>query len=125
MNAGDTFRFSYSLHLWVVVSDPRPDPDSVLLVSFTSNKSWQDQACVLQPGDHRYISKETVLYYAKAKLMTDADLDAMLAAGELTLDDPVSTAILARIREGGGTSRDVGVVSRAGDVARANHGCPR
>lgn len=105
MNAGDTFRFSYSLHLWVVVSEPRLDADNVLLVSFTSNKSWQDQSCILGPGDHRYLTKETVFYYAKAKLMTDVELDAMLAAGELTLDDPVSTAVLGRIREGAARSR--------------------
>jgi hypothetical protein len=100
VNAGDTFKFSFSMHLWIVVSDPQIDADEVLLVSFTSNKSWQDQACVLRPGDHRFLVKETVLYYAKAKVLSNSELDALLAAGDLVLDDPVTSEVLARIREG-------------------------
>jgi len=95
------------MHVWVVISDPQLNSDSVLLVSFTSNKCWQDQSCVLQPGDHPYLTKETVLFYAKAKLMPDVELDSMLAAGEIMLDDPLNAKVLAAIREGARISKRI------------------
>lgn len=77
----------------------------VLVVNFTSQKHWQDQSCVLYPGDHFRIDLETVMYYAKSKIETNGDLDAQLASGRILLyDKPVTADILDRIRQGAAIS---------------------
>ena len=100
MNAGDTYRREGSSHVYVVVSDPALDGENVVVVNFTSNKAWQDQSCLLMLGEHPFITEETVLFYAKARIHCNRELDTALASGRLTLHDPVSDAVLAKIRAG-------------------------
>jgi hypothetical protein len=50
MDAGDTFRFGLG-HLYIVISDPHLDPESVVIVNMTTDRGG-DQSCVLLPGDH-------------------------------------------------------------------------
>lgn len=100
MSPGDTFRFQHGTHLLLVLSDPEIDPDHVLIASITSNMPDKDQACVLRTGDHRFLRKESVVHYGLAKVYADRFLNQELAAGRLTLDEPLSLDILMRAREG-------------------------
>ena len=102
MNAGDTYRREAGAHLWVVISDPRIDQHSVLVVNVTSmrGKHWGDTTCVLQPGDHPFIKRPSLLLYAAARLHANAALDRELSAGRIQLQEPVSAEVLTRIREG-------------------------
>ena len=73
MDAGETLFFSHSEHLWVVISDPVQDKERVLLVNFSSVKEGVplDSACVLLPGEHPYISKDTFVYYRHAQVLSN------------------------------------------------------
>lgn len=110
MNAGDAFRWSFGGHSWVVISDPALDPERVLVVNFTvytHSARWQDPACVLEPGDHPFLSKRTSVFYAKARLFSRRELDGFRAAGRVRLFDPVSPRLLAAIHRGAALSERI------------------
>lgn len=104
MNAGDAYKWSWGGHIWVVISDPAQDPDQVLIVNFTENRAWQDKSCVVTVGDHPSIYKETCVFYAKAQLSSNLELDAAVASGQIVLDEPVSQSLLEQIRLGAAKS---------------------
>ena len=98
MEAGSTFKFGRSTHLWVVVSDPALDRKHVVIANMTSD--GLDQSCVLEPGDHDFIRHRTFIRYDMARVTSDADLEQLAASGGIMPHDPVSPDVLQRIREG-------------------------
>lgn len=101
MIAGDTFRYSSARHIWIVVSDPSLNSSEVVIANVTSNKIWQDQSCLIKQGEHECArSVDVVVYYAKAQLRSNSELDAMLAAGQIRLGSPLDGELLSRVRAG-------------------------
>ncbi len=109
MESGEAITFRWSAHLWVVVSDPKQNPDEVLLVNFSSVKPGVpcDPACIVKIGDHPYITAQSFVYYGYARIATNADLERQIASGQADAAayPPVNTDLLDRIRKGAGTSR--------------------
>jgi hypothetical protein len=108
VDVGETLFFSYSEHLWIVISDPAKDNGRVLLVNFSSVKPGVpfDPACVLEVGDHPYITQETFVYYRSAQVQSNKDLERQVSSGKIRFPyDPVSPEILKRIREGATKSK--------------------
>jgi hypothetical protein len=101
MKAGDVYRFTKSadVHRWVVISDPVIDPERVLCVNITSYDPREDQACCLEPADHPSLTCRSLVNYSRARVTTNENLDAFLAAGLVRMLDPVSDALLKRIRQ--------------------------
>jgi hypothetical protein len=93
MDAGDTFFFDFSPHLWVVVSDPRRDSSSVLVANLSEDRG-KDPACILGRGDHPYLRKRTCIRYDKCRTWSNAELDEMLSAGRLRVQEPMSETVL-------------------------------
>ncbi|MCC6127399.1 MAG: hypothetical protein IT426_20770 [Pirellulales bacterium] len=109
MNAGDTILIdepgtSYDSHLWMVISDPKQD-DRCLIVNFTSWRADEDQACVVEAGEHPYIKHRTCVKFRGAKLVPIATLDACLGSGGLVPHSPLSANLLAKIRNAVPNSR--------------------
>jgi len=106
MRAGDVFRFTgiAEKHVWTIISDPAQDVVRVLMVNFTSHMPHLDQACCIQPGEHAFIKHASLVNYARARVVTDAALEALRASGRLELLNPPSPELLSRIREGAGRS---------------------
>ena len=103
MNAGDTFLIplpgtSLDSHLWMVISDPMRDPEHVVLVNLTSWRADKDQACIVLPGDHPYLTKKSCVNFRGSKVQRVSDLESLLTSSQLTSHAPLSTALLARIR---------------------------
>lgn len=103
MKAGDTLiaalpNTSIDSHLWVVVSDPSQSED-VLIVNFTSWRADKDQACVLNPGDHPYITNQTCVNYKDAKLCKASALDSLIQNGQMQSHAPMNKTVLKKIRE--------------------------
>ncbi|MCG8587614.1 MAG: hypothetical protein MI757_23145 [Pirellulales bacterium] len=110
MNAGDTFLIeepgtSLDSHLWIVLSDPDIDPHSVLLVNFTSFREDKDQACIVDPHEHGYLSKKSCVNYQKAKVVGVVDLDNLLTNKLIKKHDPLSAELLQKIRDGASNSK--------------------
>lgn len=61
-------------HLWIAVTDPAGDPPETVIVNITTRgPSPTDTTVVIEPGDHAYISRPSVVYYKDAQL---ADAEA-------------------------------------------------
>ena len=116
MNAGDTLIVaipgtSLDSHLWIVISDPEADPAHVVIVNMTSWRSDKDQACVLDVGDHPYVSKKTCVNYSDAKIHPSDDLARLLTCGKIQSHAACSASLLSRIRNSIADSRmKMGVV---------------
>ena len=111
MIAGDVFRLGgvADIHTWAVISDPALDPERVLLVNFTTFDRFVDQSCVLDVGDHPFITVRTCVNYPRAREARDADLEQLRAAGRLILLDPLRPEILKRIRDRAMDSVDMAI----------------
>ncbi len=106
MEAGETIKFRWSPHLWVVVSDPKQNPDEILLVNYSSRKPGVpfDSACMVNVGDHAYLRTPSFVYYRFARVASNAALEAQIASGEADASawPPVSASLLDRMRKGAG-----------------------
>jgi len=112
MEAGDTFRRSYGSHLWVVVSDPGRDPNRLLIVNLTTVRSSCDPACILNAGDHPFVKHPSYLLYAESRIVTSAELDQKVAAGQIILEPKMRGDVLARIRQGAAISNYIPLQNR-------------
>lgn len=85
-------------HLWVVIAK---DSGNVAIVNLTSKTAFSsDESCIINPGDHPFVTRETVINYRLGKYDDEAKLDAARDHGYLALQEPMPTAVLRRIQEG-------------------------
>ena len=110
MNAGDTFIIdvpgtSLDSHLWIIISDPVTRPDEVILVNFTKYGASKDQACIVERGEHPFISQRTCVEYRRLKVASVEQLQAFLDHGLMSSHNPASPDLLAKIRAGVPNSR--------------------
>jgi hypothetical protein len=94
-------------HLFVVVWGPGQiaqdaTNDSVLLVCFDSIQPGvkYDPSCVLQAGDHPFISKPTFVSYRHLRSDEATHVDKMVASGVWAAGKPVSAAVLKKMQAG-------------------------
>jgi hypothetical protein len=85
----------------VIISYPEKFPDRVLFVGTTSWNAREDHACVLQSGEHSTVTHRTCITYSRGNAKaSDAELDALVKSGLLEVFEPLSDAVLERIRTG-------------------------
>lgn len=93
-------------HLHVVMNDPvhcgEINEMSVLVVNFSSIQpgTFHDSACVLQPGCHPFINRESWVVYRGATVLKVPRLEAQITAGDVRPDAPVSRLIYDQVRAG-------------------------
>jgi hypothetical protein len=110
MEAGETFYLpdiSADGHLWIVISDPRKDPDRVLLVSMTSYDVDKEDVCLIDVGEHPRVKHKTCICYKPARATSLANLDRLRESGYLQMQEPVAANLLHRIRRGAALSRRI------------------
>ena len=108
LKCGDTFLLPKTSgdreHLWIVITDPDLATNKAVCVNVTTQQTYSDSTCVLQPGDHPFISHTSVIFYQDAR-----ELDLTLVEKALTTGikdfvcqahDPCSEHLLRRIRQG-------------------------
>jgi hypothetical protein len=99
MKAGDTFLAENNEYLWVVLSDPENDAERVLIVSITTHTPDKDQACLLPRGCHPWVTHDSCVAYDFAHAPKLSDLLALKDAGKLQFREPVTPALLKRMRD--------------------------
>ena len=113
MREGDAFKILATgddydgRHLWVVVSDPKKNPDRVVIVNLNSIKSEfiHDPACMLDKGDHPFVHHPTYVNYQLAREYTLSKLTEWTKQYKLDMQTSVSSSLLARIRLGAAKSK--------------------
>lgn len=74
-------------HLWVVLTYPDKNSNEVVIVNLTTKRSHSDTTVILNPGDHPFINRETVINYSDAKFVKVENLKKAL---DMTLAEPHS-----------------------------------
>lgn len=91
-------------HLFVLLTDPFDVEGivSVLMVSLSSRYPGlpYDPACLLYPGDHPFVTRESYVVYAKARIEPSEKLQRGVERGTLIPKETMDTGIFARICQG-------------------------
>ena len=105
MNAGDTFiPKKFDNHLWIVLSDPSQNSEKIVITNFTSNTPNEEQHCIVKVGEHSFIKWDTAVRFRDSKVVSDASLQSLIRSLLLKRTDPLSPALLKRVREGADAS---------------------
>jgi len=83
-------------HLWVVIADS--EDGSVAMVEFTGYvEGRQDHSCVVEVGEHPFITKKTVVSYGLGRILTFNDQRSTVNG--MKQDRPADKVLLDKIRK--------------------------
>ena len=107
LKPGDTFLLPKSAkhteHLWIVLTRPREDGQAVC-VNITSWKFDCDETLILQPGDHGFITKKSVVHFEDARFISLERVEQLLSSGTKQFVCEMSYccthALMDRLKEG-------------------------
>ena len=105
MKCGETFlldddaRGGGTLHLHIAISDS-DENGKVVIVSVTTERPKSDTMVRLFPGDHPFIDRPSVITYAYSKLMTTAQINALLESGDAKVKELASDRLVERAQLG-------------------------
>ena len=105
LSVGDTFLVSTAPyfdteHLFIIIAIEKSS-NSALMVNVTSHKGGCDESCVLNIGDHPFVTHRSVINYADARIANIDKIAESIASGSFKGHYPVSSHILERIQQGG------------------------
>lgn len=104
-------------HLHVVLSDPAQDPTKIYVVGVTTWDCHKDQSCILEAGEHSFVTHKSCIYYRDHRMPSLDGLKFRVQTGEYILRDPVTDQLLAKIDAGAACSKFIPGVCR--DLLRA------
>ena len=87
-------------HLWVLITRPHPQTQEAIMVNVTTQRPHSDTTTILNAGDHPFVQKPSVIFYADARMMDTRLLDAAVQRGACRGHAAFQTAVLARIQAG-------------------------
>ena len=87
-------------HLWVLITKPDPASREAIMVNITTQRPHSDTTTVLKPGDHPFIQRPSVVFYADARTVDTRLLDQAVASGAFRAHTAFSGSVLARIQAG-------------------------
>jgi hypothetical protein len=87
-------------HLWIVVTEPSGAPPEVAIVSISSDKPGKDGTVKLGPGDHPFIRKPSVVFYADTRLMPVHVIVSEVQNAQADFHADCSEDLLDRVRQG-------------------------
>jgi hypothetical protein len=114
MNLGDCFTMqvppSYSVpHLYFVISDPKLNAGTYYIVNITGDQLRAGRECVLQVGEHPWITKESFVSFGDTIEIagpTVKMIDALIGT-KVVMQAPSSKATLAKIIAAGKISKAI------------------
>ena len=87
-------------HLWVLITRPHPQTHEAIMVNVTTQRPHSDTTTILNAGDHPFVQKPSVIFYADARMVDTRLLDAAVQRGACRGHAAFQTAVLARIQAG-------------------------
>lgn len=94
------------MHSFVVLTNPFDDMGDgvkrVLLVSLSTiyDHKNHDPACVLEPGEHRFVKRKSFVVYRKARIEEVKKLTKGIHENKFQSHTPISDSILSKICQG-------------------------
>lgn len=87
-------------HLWVLITNPDPATHEALMVNLTTQRPHSDTTTILNVGEHPFVQKPSVIFYADARLVDTRLLDAAVQRGGCGTHAPVAPPVMLRIQAG-------------------------
>lgn len=86
-------------HLHIQITDPDAN-DLIVLVSVTTERAKSDTMVRIAAGEHPFVQHPSVVTYAYSKLLTCAQLKAMIEADDAVPKKPASNELVKRAQNG-------------------------
>lgn len=87
-------------HLWVLITNPDPETHEAIMVNITTLRPHSDTTTILNVGDHPFIQKPSVIFYADARIVDTGLLDAAVLRGAYRGHATFQAPVIARIQAG-------------------------
>lgn len=89
-------------HLFVLLNDPATQEQKVVIVNLSSLKKGQafDPACPLYPGDHPFVTRDSYVVYAFARIVAASQLVEGVRQGRLVPMEAMEARLVDRICQG-------------------------
>lgn len=97
-------------HLFVIITAPTKSCDNILLVNFTSiyEGAHYDPACVVEPGEHSFITKKSYVLYNKAMIRSAKEIERKITEKKIFVHrESVSKDLFIKIVAGILTSKEI------------------
>ena len=90
-------------HIFIAIAEAAPD--RFLCVNVTTRRKTSELTCVLNPSDHPKIIHESVINYKDARIISQAQFNALHRDGRCSTHNNVDGPVLDRIKKGGSISK--------------------
>jgi hypothetical protein len=87
-------------HLWVLITNPDPATHEAIMVNVTTLRPHSDTTTILNAGDHPFVQKSSVVFYADARMADTGLLDEAVRRGACDAHAPFQAAVIRRIQAG-------------------------
>ncbi len=88
-------------HLFVILTDKCPAGEHLLVnVSSIKPNMKHDTTCIVNAGEHRFITKDSYVEYRRAEIIAAARLSKLVDTFVYTAHDDVTDDLLLAIRDG-------------------------
>jgi hypothetical protein len=108
INLGDAFLLNTppnGEHLYIAIA--KTSSTKYLFVNVTSRKANSEPTCILIPGEGvpSFLKRESVIAYQFARELDSRELAKLITVGSQVPKDTCSVTVLAKIQQGGLTSK--------------------
>ena len=87
-------------HLWVLITRPHPQTHAAIMVNVTTQRPHSDTTTILNAGEHPFVQKPSVIFYADARMVDARLLDQSIASGTFRTHATFQAAVLKKIQDG-------------------------
>ena len=86
-------------HLWALITAPDPESGDAIMVNLTTQRPHSDTTTIIQPGEHPFVDRPTVVFYADARVVNVNTLEEGLRQGVCRQNAPLSAELLRCIQD--------------------------
>ncbi len=87
-------------HLWVLITNPDPVTKEAIMVNVTTQRPHSDTTTILNVGDHPFIQKPSVIFYADTRMVNTGLLDDAVTRGACQTHAAFQEPVIRRIQSG-------------------------
>jgi len=87
-------------HLWVLITRPNPQTHTAIMVNVTTQRPHSDVTVILQAGEHPFVQKPSVIFYADARIVDARLLEQSVASGAFRVHAPFQSGVLKKVQDG-------------------------
>ena len=87
-------------HLWVLITNPDPVTHEAIMVNVTTRRPHSDTTTILNVGDHPFIQKPSVIFYADTRMVNTDLLHAAVTRGACQIHAAFQEPVIRRIQSG-------------------------